>query len=149
MILGLVAAFAGATGGALLALILTPIGAGALVIAPSVVPISQKSAIVDNMIGISNQNKKFNDNLKTKEEKYEKYKQDHPNFLESLKPKSEPENKQDMEENIINTDPKQENKIIPKNDETDKKINSFNITGQNQNGQGNEKNEEKDNQEFE
>ena len=57
LILGLIAAFAfGATGGALLALILTPIGAGALVIAPSMTPSMRKSAIVDKMIEIGDQN---------------------------------------------------------------------------------------------
>ena len=144
LILGLVAAFAfGATGGALLALILTPIGAGALVIAPSVTPISQRSAIVDNMIEIGNKNKEFNNNLNQGEEKYKQYKQSHPDFL---KPESEKEKdiKEKEEENIINTNSNKENKIIPEKDELNKEIGPFNVISQNQNEQNNQKKPEEE-----
>lgn len=115
LILGLVAAFAfGATGGALLALILTPIGAGALVIAPSVTPISQRSAIVDNMIEIGNKNKEFNNKLKQGEERYRQYKDNNPDFLKP-EPEEEKNIKEKEEENMINIGSLQENnKIIPK-----------------------------------
>lgn len=137
LILGLVAAFAfGATGGALLALILTPIGAGALVIAPSMTPSMRKSAIVDNMINISNQNKEFNNKLELgkEEEKYRQYKLENLDFAKFLQSKSEPEKGND----II-----KENRIIPKNDEQNKQneqnhpLEKVNETNQNQNNQGN------------
>ncbi len=101
LISGLVAGFAFAAPFATIAfLVAAPLGVGALVIAPIMAPISKKSAIVDNMINISNQNKEFNDNLKQAEEKYKQYKKDHLNFL-----KAEPEEEKDIkkEENIINT----------------------------------------------
>ena len=127
LILGLVAAFAfGATGGALLAVILTPIGAGALGIAPSVTPSMRKSAIVDNMIEIGNQNKEFNDKLKQGEGKYKQYKQKNHDFLnpdkkekekdEIINQKDKDKEKSINEENII------ENKIIPEDNNKDNNL---------------------------
>ncbi|MBQ9491834.1 MAG: hypothetical protein IJU86_03585 [Firmicutes bacterium] len=145
LILGLIAAFAfGATGGALLAVILTPIGAGALGIAPSVTPSMRKSAIVDKMIDIDNPNKEFNNKLKQGEEEYRQYKSKNLDFVEFLQSKSEPEKGND----II-----KENRIIPKNDEQNEQneqnkqnkqnhpLKKVDETNQNQNNQGNDKEE--------
>ena len=151
LLLGLIAAFAfEATGGVLAALILTPIGAGALFVAPIVASISQKSAIVDNMINISNQNKEFNNNLKQGEEKYKQYKEKNQDFIKFLQSKSEPEKGKDIkeEENIININPEQKNKIISKEDKSNEKINPLNmVNGVNQHdgnntGKNNKENEE-------
>ena len=99
LILGLIAAFAfGATGGALLAVILTPIGAGALGIAPSVTPSMRKSAIVDKMIDIDNPNKEFSDQLKQGEEEYQHYKENNDDFIKFLQSKSEPAEEKNIKE---------------------------------------------------
>ena len=112
--------------------------------------ISQKSAIVDNMINISNQNKEFNNNLKQGEEKYKQYKEKNQDFIKFLQSKSEPEKGKDIkeEENIININPEQKNKIISKEDKSNEKINPLNmVNGVNQHdgnntGKNNKENEE-------
>ncbi len=151
LMLGLIATFTfGATGGVLLALILTPIGAGALGIAPIAAPSSKKSAIVDNMINISNQNKEFNNNLKQGEEKYGQYKQNYPDFLKFLKPKSELEKQENIEKNIKNIidinniDLEQTNQITSKEGKSNEKIDPFNVISQNQNEQDSQKKPEEE-----